>query len=65
MTGQDIHDELDQTIQGLKDKSMDCTTAHEISNAIGKKIALWGIQYKVAVFTKEKFNSKLLLNKKN
>jgi len=64
MNGQDVHDNLDQVIQGLKDKTMDCETARQISNAIGKKIVLWGIQFKVAQFTKEGFKSKSLLGSK-
>ena len=60
MTGQDVHEKLDEVIAGLADKSIDTTSAHEITNAVGKKISLWALQFKYAVRFKKDFDGKLL-----
>jgi len=65
MTGQDIHDKLDEVISGLSDKSIDTNSAHEITNAVGKKINLWGLQFKYAVRFKKEFDGKLLDDKES
>ncbi len=64
MTGQDVHDKLDEVISGISDSSIDTKSAHEITNAVGKKINLWALQFKYAVRFKKEFNGKLLEEKK-
>lgn len=62
MTGKEVHEKLDELIAGLSDKSIDTTSAHEITNAIGKKVNLWALQFKVGVRLKKEFDAKLLLS---